>query len=76
VGLSYFQLSIAYADNNYCFANFKYAEGYVNISINLNILNMPRSAVLVVRLGINPSDYYGRPTDQTEAMGWTVHWEN
>ena len=28
----YFQLSIAYADNNYCFANFKYVEGYVNIS--------------------------------------------
>jgi len=28
----YFQLSIAYADINYCFANFKYVEGYVNIS--------------------------------------------
>ena len=26
------QLSIEYADINYCFANFKYAEGYVNIS--------------------------------------------
>ena len=29
---AYFQLSIAYADINYCFANLKYAEGYVNIS--------------------------------------------
>ena len=29
---TYFQLSIAYADINYCFANFKYAEGYVKIS--------------------------------------------
>ena len=29
---TYFQLSIAYVDINYCFANFKYAEGYVNIS--------------------------------------------
>jgi hypothetical protein len=28
---TYFQLSIAYADINYCFANFKYAEGYVSI---------------------------------------------
>ena len=23
---------VAYANNNYCFANFKYAEGYVSIS--------------------------------------------
>jgi len=29
---TYFQLSIAYADINYCFANFKYVEGHVNIS--------------------------------------------
>ena len=29
---TYFQLSIAYADINYCFANFEYAEEYVNIS--------------------------------------------
>ena len=29
---TYFQLSIAYADINYCFANFKYAKGYVSIS--------------------------------------------
>ena len=29
---TYFQLSIEYADINYCFANFKYAEGYVHIS--------------------------------------------
>jgi hypothetical protein len=29
---TYFQLSIAYADINYCFANFKYVERYVNIS--------------------------------------------
>ena len=28
---TYFQLFIAYADINYCFANFKYAEGYVSI---------------------------------------------
>ena len=28
---TYFQLS-TYANNNYCFANFKYAEGYVSIS--------------------------------------------
>ena len=27
-----FQLSIEYVDINYCFANFKYVEGYVNIS--------------------------------------------
>jgi hypothetical protein len=29
---TYFQLSIAYGDINYCSANFKYAEGFVNIS--------------------------------------------
>jgi hypothetical protein len=29
---AYFQLSIAYVDINYCFANFKYAEGYVSIT--------------------------------------------
>jgi len=29
---TYFQLSIAYVNNNYCFANFKYADGYVSIS--------------------------------------------
>ena len=29
--LTYFQLSIAYVDISYCFANFKYAEGYVSI---------------------------------------------
>ena len=28
----YFQLCFAYVDINYCFAIFKYAEGYVNIS--------------------------------------------
>jgi hypothetical protein len=28
---TYFQLSMAYVDINYCFANFKYAEGYVSI---------------------------------------------
>ena len=33
---AYFQLSIAYADINYSFANFKYAEGYLNISYQLN----------------------------------------
>src|SRR5882757_9148042 len=29
---TYFQLSIEYAGINYSFANFKYVEGYVNIS--------------------------------------------
>jgi len=29
---AYFQLSIAYVDVNYCFANFKYVEGYVSIA--------------------------------------------
>jgi hypothetical protein len=29
---TYFQLSIEYVGINYCFANFKYEEGYVNIS--------------------------------------------
>jgi hypothetical protein len=30
--LTYFQLSIEYADINYCFANLKYAEEYINLS--------------------------------------------
>ena len=30
--LTYFNSYIEYAGINYCFANFKYAEGYVNIS--------------------------------------------
>ena len=29
---TYFQLSIAYVDINYCFANFKYVERYVNLN--------------------------------------------
>jgi hypothetical protein len=33
---TYFQLSIAYAGINYSFANFKYAEGYLNNSYQLN----------------------------------------
>ena len=33
---TYFQLPTAYPDTNYCFANFKYVEGYVNISYQLN----------------------------------------
>src|ERR1700683_4680537 len=33
---TYFQLSIEYVDINYCFANFKYVEGYENISYQLN----------------------------------------
>ena len=33
---TYFQLSIAYVDINYCFENFKYAEGYVKISYKFN----------------------------------------
>ena len=28
---TYFQLSIAYVDINYCFEKFKYVEGYVSI---------------------------------------------
>jgi phospholipase C len=34
---TYFQLSIAYVDINYCFANFKYAEGYVNIPYRVSM---------------------------------------
>ena len=33
---TYFQLSIAYVDINYCFESSKYAEGYVKISCQLN----------------------------------------
>ena len=33
---TYFQLSIAYADINYCFADFNYAERYVSIPYELN----------------------------------------
>jgi len=33
---TYFQLSIAYTGINYSFANFKYAEGYLSISYQLN----------------------------------------
>ena len=29
---AYFQLFITYADTNYFFANFKYAEGYISIT--------------------------------------------
>ena len=29
---TYFKLSIANVNINYCFANFKYVEGYVNVS--------------------------------------------
>jgi len=31
-------------DNNYCFVNFKYAEGYETSHIILNILNMPKDS--------------------------------
>jgi len=31
-------------EQQYCFANFKYAEGYVASHIILNILNMPKNS--------------------------------
>jgi len=35
-------VGLSYVNNNHCFANFKYAEGYVSISYYLNYYKYPK----------------------------------
>src|ERR1700733_14791158 len=46
---TYFQLFIAYADITYCFANFKYAEGYVSIPCELNYYKYVQGLLMHMR---------------------------